>query len=73
VTWTVTGGTFLSYIISSSQNAFEFADNVASCQECAPVQTTPLPAALPLLLSAVGGMGGLLGWRNRRKKKAVTA
>ena len=34
-----------------------------------PVQTTPIPAALPLFATGLGGLG-LLGWR--RKRKAVS-
>ena len=32
--------------------------------------TTPLPAALPLFATGIGGLG-LLGWRRRRKAQAV--
>jgi hypothetical protein len=71
------GSFFQSYVVTSTSNAFEFADNVASCigEGCrgpAP-GPTPLPAALPLFISAIGGVGGLLGWRKRRKNKAVAA
>ena len=38
----------------------------------APSFETPLPAALPLFASGLGVMG-LLGWRRKRKKAAVTA
>ena len=31
---------------------------------------TPLPAALPLFVSGIGGLG-LLGWRRKRKAQAV--
>jgi hypothetical protein len=31
---------------------------------------TPLPAALPLFATGIGGLG-LLGWRRRRKAQAV--
>jgi hypothetical protein len=31
---------------------------------------TPLPAALPLFATGLGGLG-LLGWRRKRKAKAV--
>lgn len=33
-------------------------------------ETTPLPAALPLFASGLGGFG-LLGWRRRKRKKAA--
>jgi hypothetical protein len=32
--------------------------------------TTPLPAALPLFATGIGGLG-LLGWRRKRKTQAV--
>jgi hypothetical protein len=32
---------------------------------------TPLPAALPLFATGLGGLG-LLGWRRKRKAQAVT-
>ena len=34
------------------------------------VEATPLPAALPLFATSLGGLG-LLGWRRRRKAQAV--
>jgi hypothetical protein len=34
---------------------------------------TPLPAALPLFASGIGGVMGLLGWRRKRKKTAAIA
>ena len=34
--------------------------------------TTPLPAALPLFATVLGGLG-LLGWRRKRKAQAVAA
>jgi len=50
------------------------------CAICNPVRgivsgeaiaaTTPLPAALPLFASGLGGLG-LLGWRRKRKKAAL--
>jgi hypothetical protein len=35
-----------------------------------PVETTPLPAALPLFASGLGALG-LLGWRRKRKAQAA--
>jgi hypothetical protein len=34
---------------------------------------TPLPAALPLFAGGLGVMGGVLGWRNKKRKAAVAA
>jgi hypothetical protein len=36
----------------------------------APVATTPLPAALPLFATGLGGLG-LLGWRRKRKAQGA--
>ncbi|MDQ7248204.1 hypothetical protein [Dongia sedimenti] len=36
----------------------------------APVATTPIPAALPLFISALGGLG-FVGWRRRRGQAAA--
>lgn len=38
---------------------------ITSVTAVSPVATTPIPAALPLLLSALGGLG-FAGWRRRR-------
>jgi hypothetical protein len=58
-------------------NAFEI-DNVTACLRagdvCAPLQnTTPIPAALPLFATGIAGVGGLLGWRKKKKAKAIAA
>ncbi len=37
-----------------------------------PVAATPLPAALPMFLSGLGGLG-LFGWRRKRKNAAIAA
>ena len=37
-----------------------------------PTPTTPLPAALPLFATVLGGLG-LLGWRRKRKAEAIAA
>jgi hypothetical protein len=34
------------------------------------VATTPIPAALPLLATALGGMG-FMGWRRKRQQQAA--
>jgi hypothetical protein len=63
VVFTMTGGTFESVVLTSSQNAFEFADLQAQA---------PLPAALPLF---AGGLGlvGLLARRSKRKNATASA
>jgi hypothetical protein len=44
--------------------------NFGSGTEVIATTTTPLPAALPLFATGLGGLG-LLGWRRRRKAQAV--
>ncbi len=61
----LTGATFASVVLTSSGNAFEFADLQDS-------PATPLPAALPLFAMGLGAMG-LLGWRRKRKAAAALA
>jgi hypothetical protein len=66
VDFTMTGGAFESVVLTSSGNAFEFAD-----LQDAPIET-PLPAALPLFATGLGAIG-LLGWRKKRKSAALAA
>jgi hypothetical protein len=62
---------FFNYVVLTTRsNAFEFTNAVASCEECAPPPSTPLPAALPLF---VGGLGTLGFFARRRKRKAAAA
>ena len=49
---------------SDNQNAFEFTNFQASCEECAAGET-PIPGALPLF---AGGLG-MIGFLARRKKR----
>lgn len=71
----ITDGSFFNEVtISSSINAFEFSDLVVcgGDRACSPLPgITPIPAALPLFLSGIVGMGGIAGWRKRRKKAAT--
>lgn len=70
VTFTDTTGAFTAVVLSSTQNAFEFADLIST-----PVGgqgTTPLPAALPLYVAGVG-IVGLVGWRRKRKQRVTEA
>jgi hypothetical protein len=60
VDFDMTGGTFQSVVLTSSGNAFEFANLKDS------PALTPLPAALPLFATGLGALG-LLGWRRKRK------
>jgi hypothetical protein len=67
VTFVSNGGFFQSVVLSSlTGNAFEFTNLEASCEGCSP-NAVPLPGALPLFVSGMVGVGGLLGWRKRRK------
>jgi hypothetical protein len=45
-------------------------DAVASMHMTAATTATPLPAALPLFATGLGGLG-LLGWRRKRKTQAI--
>jgi hypothetical protein len=68
VTFTDTTGSFTAVVLSSTQNAFEFADLIST-----PVGsqgTTPLPGALPLYVAGVG-IVGFVGWRRKRKQKVT--
>jgi hypothetical protein len=70
VTFTDTTGSFTAVVLSSTLNAFEFADLIST-----PVGsqgTTPLPGALPLYVAGVGIMG-FVGWRRKRKQGVTKA
>lgn len=61
---------FYAVVLSSTTNAFEFADlsiNLISTE----LQQTPLPATLPLFASGLGALG-LLGWRRKRRATVAT-
>jgi hypothetical protein len=55
------GEAITSLVLSTDTNNFE-VDNFAAIEPTA----TPLPAALPLFATGIGGLG-LLGWRRKRK------
>ncbi len=59
--------TFQSVVLSTDQNAFEFADLFAFDP---PPSETPVPAAFPLFATGLGAFG-LLGWRRKRKNVAA--
>jgi hypothetical protein len=56
----------ITFADQSDANTFqlEFSPGIGNSAE------TPLPAALPLFASGLGGLG-LLGWRRKRKAQAV--
>ena len=70
MTFTDADGTFESVVLSSSTNAFEFADLTAGYIHT--VDPAPLPPALPLFGAGLG-IVGLLGWHSRRKASAAIA
>jgi hypothetical protein len=46
---------------------------VRDCPTCGPDIATPLPGALPLFVSGLGAIGGLIGWRRKRKSAIASA
>ncbi len=67
-------GNFVPYQGSSETyfNNGEMYDFYISQIEAAPVNTTPLPAALPLFATGLAALG-LLGWRRKRKNALAAA
>jgi len=51
-----------TFSTSASGGTFVFSPGVLSS-----VATTPIPASLPLFMSAIGGLG-LIGWRRRHRQ-----
>ena len=63
--------TFLEYAALTLNSGFGCCSlGTAGEFTVTPVGTTPLPAALPLFATGLGGLG-LLGWRRKRKAQAV--
>jgi hypothetical protein len=56
------------HVLAPNSDGWEAADNMASTPQALGT-ATPLPAALPLFVSGIGGLG-LLGWRRKRKAQA---
>jgi hypothetical protein len=65
VTFVVSSGTIGSVELTDAGAAFEYGLPTTSD----PPAATPLPAALPLFATGIGGLG-LLGWRRKRKSRA---
>lgn len=63
---TVTASNFGLLVVSLASNETNFATVNGITID----GTTPLPAALPLFATGLGGLG-LLGWRRKRKAKAM--
>jgi hypothetical protein len=81
----VYSSTYGAWVGTGCGNAFNCADggrldgnngavsyNMPGIWQATTVSSTPLPAALPLFASALGGIG-LLSWRRKRRVKAVAA
>ena len=71
VTFATDVGFFNYVVLTTTDNAFEFTNLEASCTECAPPPSTPLPAALPLFVSGLGAFGFIV--RRRKRKAAAVA
>jgi hypothetical protein len=64
-------GTDIAYVIFTD-NAYNFAGTNFRLDNLTLDSTTPLPAALPLFASGLGGLG-LLTWRRKRKAALAAA
>lgn len=68
----IVGGSFDKIVLTSTANSFEL-DNLTWGPPGGPGPgATPLPAALPLFASGLGGIG-LFGWAKKRKKRKARA
>lgn len=71
---TATGGNTwadAAAVLTANTDGWEAADNMAGTpQDLGYYSATPLPAALPLFFTGLGGLG-LLGWRRKRQAQAV--
>jgi hypothetical protein len=65
----ITGLTSAS-VVNSATFSFGTTEGAELVTGVDPPITTPLPSALPLFATGIGGLG-LLGWRRKRKAKAV--
>jgi hypothetical protein len=60
-----TSPTFSSLLIATHLNASDAFQSFNGYVHVAQISATPIPAALPLFVSALGGLG-FLGWRRRK-------
>jgi hypothetical protein len=59
-------GNIIPNLFVESQNGFFYDVTDGAVSATSPTSATPIPAALPLFATGIGGLG-LLGWRRRRK------
>jgi hypothetical protein len=65
-----TGGTFFRFLYSQAGDPNVYLSlNGAVHISASPAAVTPVPAALPLFISALGGLG-YFGWRRNRGRAA---
>jgi hypothetical protein len=55
--------------VAGTLSPFNLVSVYGSITSIAPVAATPVPAALPLLATALGGLG-FAGWRRRRAQQS---
>jgi hypothetical protein len=65
------GLTFLSVVLTTTQNAFEYANLFAFGPPSHENFPTPLPAALPLFATGLGTLG-LFGWRRKQRRSVAS-
>ena len=71
---TIPAGTYVAFedLLASQGSDFDYNDDSFVFTNLAQVSGTPIPGALPLFMSGLGGLG-LLASRRMRKRKNIAA